>query len=144
MRFTNRVWSINISSLREPMLRNHSSAANARDAWPSVFHLHDLRFARAIDGDNEKIVVLRFRNDFVLRPAGSGNDLRYGVVMAHNENGLTRMLGANLRHQVAGVLCVDLVDWQAQTISQRLHRLLRPLVLRRVDGIDSGITEHAN
>src|SRR5438874_4968910 len=81
MRFTNRVWSINISSLREPMLRNHSSAANARDAWPSVFHLHDLRFARAIDGDNEKIVVLRFRNDFVLRPAGSGDDLRYGVVI---------------------------------------------------------------
>ena len=64
--------------------------------------------------------------------------------MARNENGLTRVLRANLRQQVAGVFCVDLIDWQAQTISQRLHRLLRPLVLRRVDCIDSGVTEHAN
>src|SRR5438270_6461210 len=127
-----------------PLLRNHRSVPDSRLTWFSILHLNDLSFAGSIDGDNEKIVVLRFRNDWILRPAGGGDDFRYGVVMARNENGLTRVLRANLRQQVTGVFCVDLIDWQAQMISQRLHRLLRPLVLRRVDRVDSRITEHAN
>src|SRR5260370_16248619 len=56
-------------SLRELLLWNHDAAAYACKARLPVFHLHDLRLARAIDGDDEKIVVLQRTCELTPEPA---------------------------------------------------------------------------
>src|SRR4030095_9910004 len=82
-------FSINITLLRsaidEPRLLNRGA----------IFHLYNLRFSRAVHRHDEEIVVLRLRNDRVLRTAQRFNNLRHGVVVTSDENSLPRMLRAN-------------------------------------------------